>query len=552
MKDSRDQWQHKATQRGERERAQRTQHARLRAERERATHALKAMQARLRQLEAQRHGLATRPKVAVVSWALQRFLVARIGFRAVSRVLTLLALALSITSAPCPQTILNWLLRLSIVRIESARRLRGLPLSQAPFSHGLIWMIDLSIGLGAGKIWGVLAIEAPSHHLFNGAPSLAHGHCLGVSVAAAWTGATLAEGLKRLSAQLGRPAAYRKDGGSDRHTAVDLLAAQGLASPCIDDIAPAAAGMRKRSDQNPPAFERFLSAGGRVSGKLQQTLLACVAPPPVRTKARLMHVHRLVTWAERRLQLSPAGGAKAGSLWARLRAGLDELPTCTDLLKRFRADAQGLLEGQKLLKTTGLSPDTQTHCEPRIEAMPSAALRREFRAYLAIQLDTAQTLGLAHVGLPISSDSIASLCGVAKPHGVGHTQDAARMALRLPALCGVPTREEAEQGLTGRVARQQAMTGQVISLPTQRREVLGHPERLESLSRNQGKPPVELIPRPKNRSNHDTIVNISTGCDNPYGPQLVCRDDLVLIENTGPLDMRKAALTWLIQKSVNG
>jgi hypothetical protein len=34
---------------------------------------------------------------------------------------------------------------------------------------------------------------------------------------------------------------------------------------------------------------------------------------------------------------------------------------------------------------------------------------------------------------------------VAKHHGVGQTQDAARIALRLPALCGPPTREEAQE-----------------------------------------------------------------------------------------------------------
>ena len=113
--------------------------------------------------------------------------------------------------------------------------------------------------------------------------------------------------------------------------------------------------------------------------------------------------------------------------------------------------------------------------------MPSAALRRACRAELAVQLDTAKTLGLEHVGLPMSSDSIASLFGVAKHHGVGQTPDAARMALRLPALCGVPTREEAEQVLTVRVARPQEITAQFISLTKQRREVLCHPERLESL-----------------------------------------------------------------------
>ena len=172
---------------------------------------------------------------------------ARIGFRAVSRVLSLLACALGIQKAPCPQTIINWVTRLSIVRIQSARMLKGLPLSQAPFSNGLIWMIDISIGLGTGKILAVLALDAHHHHALRRAPSLEHVHCIGVSVAASWTGDTLAELLGRLIAVMGRPAAYLKDGGSDLHKAIAVLDEQGLASPCIDDLSHAVASMLKRA-----------------------------------------------------------------------------------------------------------------------------------------------------------------------------------------------------------------------------------------------------------------------------------------------------------------
>ena len=52
MKHSRDQWKHKAKQRGDRERYQRKQLARISAERDRVTKALKEAQERLRQLEA--------------------------------------------------------------------------------------------------------------------------------------------------------------------------------------------------------------------------------------------------------------------------------------------------------------------------------------------------------------------------------------------------------------------------------------------------------------------------------------------------------------------
>jgi hypothetical protein len=543
MPPSRNQWKDQARQRAERERYQRKQHARLKAKDNRTANALKETQARLRQLEAQRHRLVTVPKGDVVHLARQLFLEARIGFRATSRVLTLLTLALGIKNAPCPPTIINWVLRLAIVRLDAARRLRGVPLSQAPFSNGLIVMSDISIGLGSGKILAVLAFDAPQPQLATGALSLQQVHGIGVCVAPSWTGEAMAEVRKRLIAQMGRPAAYLKDGGSELQKAVACLEAEGLGSPCLDDLSHAAAGSLKRPSQAHPAFAACLSACGRVSGQLKPTLLACLAPPQVRTKARFMNVHRLLSWAERVLNLSPPGGAQAGSTLARLRACLAGFPACKALIQRFLGDAHGLLECQKIVKTQGLCHDTLRQCEPLIEAMPSAAVRQEFRACLEVQLETAKNLGLTHSGLPISSDRSESLFGVAKQHGVGQTQDAVRLALRLPAFCGVPTREEAEQVLRVSVARQQESMGQCISLTKQRREVLGHPERLERLSRHPGEPHVELMPSPKKRSNDGTIINISTSCENRHGPQLTCWGDFVLLENTGPPGIREAALT---------
>ena len=151
MKHSRDQWKDKAKQRGKGERYERREKGRIRTEREQLTQALKASEARVRELEAQLNGLATRPKVDVVHIALQLFLEARISFRAVSRVLVLLALALGIQKAPCPHTIIHGVIRLTLVRIDAARTLTGWPLAQAPFTNGLIWMIAISIGLGAGN-----------------------------------------------------------------------------------------------------------------------------------------------------------------------------------------------------------------------------------------------------------------------------------------------------------------------------------------------------------------------------------------------------------------
>ncbi len=317
---SRQQWHHKAKQRGDRERYQRTQTARLSVERDRTTKARKAAQAplqqlaaHLRQLAAHLHSQVSRPTVEVVLGSLHRFFVARIGWRAVSRVLRLLAWARGSKPAPCPHTVIKWVTRLARVRTQSARRLEGWPLRQAPFRNGLIWLIASSMGLGTGKMGAVLAVDAPPPQLVPSARSLDRVHCLGVSGADCWPGDTMAAWLDRLIAQMGRPAASLKDGGSALPQAVATLDEQGLASPCLDEIAHAVAGMLQRPSQAHPAVATFLTACGRVSGTLTHTSRACLAPPTVRTTARFLPGHRLVTWAEQGLTLAPAGGAKQGA-----------------------------------------------------------------------------------------------------------------------------------------------------------------------------------------------------------------------------------------------
>lgn len=205
---SRNQWKHKARRRADDNRYLRKQLARVTQERARAQQALKDTQARLRQIEAQK---PVQGKVDGVFLALQLFLVARLGFRAVSRVLSLLAELLGIPKAPCPQTIINWVTRLSQVRMAS------LP---EPLSSGLIWIIDISIALGQGKILAVLALNARHHQLHSTAPDLHRVRLLAVSVSASWTGETIADWLKRLIAVVGRPMAYLKDGGHDLQKAI--------------------------------------------------------------------------------------------------------------------------------------------------------------------------------------------------------------------------------------------------------------------------------------------------------------------------------------------
>lgn len=116
VKQSRQQWKQKATSRADDNRYLRKELQRVKWERE--VYKKRAKQA---ELGAQRPALQNRlGKVDLVQVSLQLFVEARIGFRAVSRVLDVLATPLGLTKAPCPQTIINWVTRLSIARLQDA------------------------------------------------------------------------------------------------------------------------------------------------------------------------------------------------------------------------------------------------------------------------------------------------------------------------------------------------------------------------------------------------------------------------------------------------
>jgi hypothetical protein len=120
--------------------------------------ALRKAEAKLNELQQQKNLLPVCDKTSLVFLALQLFVFARIGFRAISRVLAVFAPRLGLAKTPCTQTIINWVIRLSIARMkhDMSPAHAGTPLP----SGGFILLLDASIGLGKGKILTVLALDA--------------------------------------------------------------------------------------------------------------------------------------------------------------------------------------------------------------------------------------------------------------------------------------------------------------------------------------------------------------------------------------------------------
>ena len=436
-------------------------------------------------------------KEELVYIALQLFLIANISFRAVSRVLHVIGGYLGLQKPPCTQTIINWVMRLSIARIQNAGKIIDSQMTDR-FSNGYICLIDISIGLGVGKILTVLFLNARHHILNDEAPTLQNVTCVGVSVADTWTGETIAVFLQKIIDTMGMPVAYLKDGGTDLGKSVKILDKQGLGSPSIDDISHVVANLLKCEYENHSMFKTFMSACGKVSKSFKQTILACLAPPKVSTKARFMNIHRLVKWASQLLKHSPKGRTPTGSLLSKLRASFDRLPECKVFISCFLRDANALLECQKILKKNGLNHDTYKQCQQLVEIIPKQSkVYIGFIDWMDLQFSIAVTLGLDKIGMPISSDAIESFFSVAKRHGTGEIQDANQIALRIPAMSGTLTREDAQSVLNIGVKEQQNILNDLPSIIQQRRQVLPNPGYLEKLQSGDKKQNLELVPGPK-------------------------------------------------------
>ena len=459
--------------------------------------------------ERQNNKVSVPDKQELVYITLTLFLVARISFRGVSRVLEVLSRHLGLTKAPSTQTVINWVTRLSITKMHNPAYLNCPLIDKSNFSNGFVWIIDISIGLGSGKIFTILGLNLKHHALNEGAPTLKDVHCIAVAVAESWTGETIAAFLQKVIAVTGRPAAYLKDGGTDLAKGVRLIGERGLGSVVIDDISHIIANLFKHEYQNHPMFDKFISACGKVSKKLKQTVLAFLAPPKNSTKARFMNLQRLIIWADKLLKHSPTGRVAKDSILSKLRAGMGNLPQCKTFITRFLRDAQVLLKCQKILKVKGLSKETYNQCKVVLGAIPARSIiRTGFIKWLDQHLEIAQTLGLEELGLPSSSDILESLFGIAKQHGTGNTKDANRIALRIPALCGEITRDDAQRVLDITVKEQQEVESAINSLTKQRRSILPNPGSIND-GIIAGIENLELIPKSQKWEKKSIKYNIS-------------------------------------------
>jgi hypothetical protein len=241
----------------------------------------------------------------------------------------------------------SWLMRLGLAAL----------LRPKVIADDWAWLIDHSIQIGTCKclvILGVRLSELPVGR------ALGHRDLEPIALVPmpSSTKQTVAACLEQAITQTGVPRVILDDHGADLHGGVEIFRAAHPETVEVYDITHKAACLLKARLGGDERWKSYSTAAARAKCEMQQTELACLAPPSQRSKARFMNVGGLVDWGVETLALvdDPARLAPLLITAARLREKLGWLEDYRSALEEwsgYQAVIDGVLD---FVRRRGLYP----------------------------------------------------------------------------------------------------------------------------------------------------------------------------------------------------
>jgi hypothetical protein len=326
-------------------------------------------------------------------------------------------------------SVINWALRLGLGKLKQVK----------PMNKPWLAMMDHSIDIGTKKAFVVLRVSVDClSQKANKAIQLKDCECIGLRIMETVNGESIESALTTIFKQAGHPKAIIKDCDSTLKKGVRLWSDnQSCSIPVIDDIGHVMASALKHQFQNSSGYKKFTTLVSKGANQLRQTDLAFLTPPKLRTKGRFQSVSQLGVWGDKMLSVfAVKGGAKKGSLLARLRCAFPGFNALKPFIARFATAASVTSQIMKMLKNNGLSQSTYNDCLTLLNQLPKRSkVKTRIQQWLHEHLAIQKTI--TKQPLLVSSDIIESLFGRFK-HVIERSShaDMNRTALLIPALCG--------------------------------------------------------------------------------------------------------------------
>lgn len=241
-------------------------------------------------------------------------------FRTISKSLPIIWEALKIcTPIPDRETIERWCKRLGVDRLEQ---------NQSPErwkNHDdMIWIVDHSNQIGTQKALVILAIPASELPAKGETLALDALEVLLIEPGISWNRDDMRRVYRKLADTVGRPRFVLCDGAVELRESVDVLCDEEHEVVVLRDFKHVAANRFKSMIGRSKEFLAFQAELGKTRSRVQQTELAHLTPPSLKTKSRFMNIAPIISWARMALgvldnpQAPESGVQDVGKLEERL------------------------------------------------------------------------------------------------------------------------------------------------------------------------------------------------------------------------------------------
>jgi hypothetical protein len=212
----------------------------------------------------------------------------QMSFRSVPRALKLIfeTLGLSVR-IPSHDAIEHWCKRIGLDQIKRSRRRR----------KDWLWIVDHSNQIGQEKVLVILGIPASRLPPLGQTLSLDQLEVLAIVPGKSWKRDDVREVYREVAERCGRPRFVVCDGAVELRETVDVLQNAGKGVVVLRDFKHFAANRFEKLVGKSERFKSFCSEMGKTRCQVQQTELAHLTPPSLKTKARFMNIAPVVRWA---------------------------------------------------------------------------------------------------------------------------------------------------------------------------------------------------------------------------------------------------------------
>ena len=211
-----------------------------------------------------------------------------LSFGAVPKVLRLVFEALGLEiKVPSHDSVKHWCKRVGLSHLKRARKRY----------KDWLWIVDHSNQIGQEKVLIILGIPASQLPRHGQTLSLDQLQVLAIVPGKSWCRDDVREVYRKTAKAFGTPRYVVCDGAVELRDSVDVLKKNGKRVVVLRDLKHYAANRFESLVGRSEKFKSFCKEMGLTRARVQQTVLAHLTPPTLKTKARFMNIAPIVRWA---------------------------------------------------------------------------------------------------------------------------------------------------------------------------------------------------------------------------------------------------------------